>query len=87
MDSLAAGELNAMSGEPDHKFVAYWRKTTSSLACPLAAYATLCPLAKQAQVKLHSVPTQQSYRGPQAPSFSLLLCRCHAAKQTCRNTT
>uniref|UniRef100_A0A2K6U3N9 Uncharacterized protein n=1 Tax=Saimiri boliviensis boliviensis TaxID=39432 RepID=A0A2K6U3N9_SAIBB len=31
MDSLAAGELNAMSGEPDHKFVAYWRKTTSSL--------------------------------------------------------
>uniref|UniRef100_A0A2K5F4M2 Uncharacterized protein n=1 Tax=Aotus nancymaae TaxID=37293 RepID=A0A2K5F4M2_AOTNA len=32
MDSLAAGELNAMSGEPDHKFVAYWRKRTSSPA-------------------------------------------------------
>uniref|UniRef100_A0A2K5RC16 Uncharacterized protein n=1 Tax=Cebus imitator TaxID=2715852 RepID=A0A2K5RC16_CEBIM len=29
MDSLAAGELNAMSGESDHT---YWRKTTSSPA-------------------------------------------------------
>uniref|UniRef100_A0A2I3GNE1 Uncharacterized protein n=1 Tax=Nomascus leucogenys TaxID=61853 RepID=A0A2I3GNE1_NOMLE len=71
MDSLAAGELNVP------ELVAYWRKTHQ-------AYATLCPLAKQAQLRPRSVPVQQSYRRPEAPSCSLLLYRRHAAKQMCR---
>lgn len=57
-----------------------------SLACPLPAHATLCPLAKEAQPSRPPTPhptaqrpTQESCKRPQAPSCSLLFC------SPCRN--